>query len=424
LNPKAGLFRTEAVKEYNALEVGEILIVRPITFKYVVTFSMLVVAALIVLFGLGTFNKRTLVVGEILPEKGLIRITPARAGLVVARHVEVGSVVKKGDVLFVVSSERYDLDKKPLIKAEVDGLAKSIELLQAEINQLEIQSAHEASALPQSLSRLKEKAARIESQINSQNQLLAVSLNAVSRYSELLQKGYVSVEQVQIKKTEYNIQFQRRERLLSETTAVDIEADELREKSRRAVVNLGTQISTLRRQLGVISNSARQKDHERDFPVTATVAGVVSSISVGVGQSVLVGGELLTLVPEHSTMEAVLYASSSAVGFVTAGDEVELRFDAYPYQHYGFGRGRVISVTGSTANPYNSAGRHYVDGASAKSDFFLIRVALQDQSITINDVRYQLKAGLTVQANLMRPKQRLYELFLEPFYRKRDLDIR
>ena len=55
--------------------------------------------------------------------------------------------------------------------------------------------------------------------------------------------------------------------------------------------------------------------------------------------------------PSDSDLQAELYAPSRAAGFLGVGQEVLLRYEAYPYQKFGHYRGRVSAVSQTALAP-------------------------------------------------------------------------
>lgn len=55
----------------------------------------------------------------------------------------------------------------------------------------------------------------------------------------------------------------------------------------------------------------------------------------------------LNIIPDNSTLEAHLYISTEAIGFLKKS-KVNLRHIAYPFQKFGHAQGRVISISETT----------------------------------------------------------------------------
>ncbi len=83
----------------------------------------------------------------------------------------------------------------------------------------------------------------------------------------------------------------------------------------------------------------------------APQAGAITALQAAAGGSVGSAEPLMTLVPEGAELEARLYGPSRSIGFVRPGQRVLLRYEAYPYQKFGYYEGVVKSVSRATVGP-------------------------------------------------------------------------
>ena len=107
MTTKQPLYRSEALSAQKTKWLGGIILIRPLTYSFLTALAVIlaVIVALFLIFG--TYTKRTTVIGQLLPDSGLVKVYVPQVGVVVEKHVVEGQLVKKGDVLYVLSSERY-----------------------------------------------------------------------------------------------------------------------------------------------------------------------------------------------------------------------------------------------------------------------------------------------------------------------------
>ena len=72
---------------------------------------------------------------------------------------------------------------------------------------------------------------------------------------------------------------------------------------------------------------------------------VLSVARVSPGTVMQGGDELIRLVPIDSPLEIVASIPASESGFVHVGDNVSIKFNTLPYQHYGMAKGTVVTVS-------------------------------------------------------------------------------
>ena len=117
-------------------------------------------------------------------------------------------------------------------------------------------------------------------------------------------------------------------------------------------------------------------------------------------------------------LEAHLYSPSRAVGFVRPGQQVLLRYQAYPYQKFGHYAGVVANISRSAVStaelPAQLAG---IAGGVAGSDpVYRITVTLERQTVSAYGQPVDLQPGMQLEADIALETRRLYEWVLDPLY--------
>jgi membrane fusion protein len=143
--------------------------------------------------------------------------------------------------------------------------------------------------------------------------------------------------------------------------------------------------------------------------LTAPVAGEVGDVAVQIGQRARPETSLVTIVPRGSQVEVWLYAPSRALGFVRPGQTVRLLFDAFPFQKYGSGRGKVTEVSSVPIEPAA------LDPAlGIQEPVFRVRVAIEEVAPRVPGAEARLRPGMTLTANLILEDRRLWEVLFNP----------
>ena len=162
-------------------------------------------------------------------------------------------------------------------------------------------------------------------------------------------------------------------------------------------------------------------------PVSHWVATWASIVLVAAGGGFLcvgedarksrVAGRLVARAPavaasQEPALEAELVVPERLLASVSVGDEVRLRYRAYPYQRYGQYAGRIVRV-GSTPLPADVAG-------TAGETAYAATVALTDDRVRDDrGVESALRPGLGVDAEIVVDKRRLYQWLFEPLASRR-----
>ena len=197
-----------------------------------------------------------------------------------------------------------------------------------------------------------------------------------------------------------------RSRLATEREIAGVRAALVEAKARSAA-----QLSALDAQVAAAAQEQVERRAQAEAVVTAPAAGIVAALLVEPGQVVAGGASLLTLLPEGSPLQAHLFAPSRAVGFIRAGQEVRLRYPAFPFQKFGSHRARVVSVSRSAIAPAE-LGFSPADGS--REPLYRVKVALDSQTVAAYGRAEPLQAGMQVEADVLLDRRRLIEWVFEP----------
>jgi membrane fusion protein len=100
------LFRDAVLKARSARSLGQIILTPQARTSWLVLIAALLGVLVVLFLTYGTYTRRATVTGQLVPSAGVIRVHTPQAGVVLERKVNEGQVVQKGDVLFVLNSDR------------------------------------------------------------------------------------------------------------------------------------------------------------------------------------------------------------------------------------------------------------------------------------------------------------------------------
>ncbi len=409
------LFRHAALNAQKNHWLGTILLVRPVSYL-LLTGLAIVFAVIVVLFmACATYTKRSTVMGQLVPETGLLKVYAPQLGLVVERKVQEGQLVKQGDILFVLSSERYS-DGQGSVQASISAQhTQQRQSLRDEIVKTRLQQHDEQQALQSRLLGIQEELTRLAAQYKAQQTRVTLSEEAYQRYQGLLEKNYISREQTQQKQEDWIEQSSRLESMAREQ--VRMQRDVLARQDELSSVRAKhqNQIAQLERSVSSVNQQLTESEAKRRLVIRAPESGTATAVVASVGMAVEGSRPLLSIVPRGARLEAQLFAPSRAVGFVRPGVPVRLRYQAYPYQKFGQAIGRVVSVS-RTALP---ASEIFTMGNPSGNNqnnepYYRISVVLDQQAIVAYGVKQPLQPGMLLDADVMLERRRLYEWVLEP----------
>lgn len=411
------LFRHQAIEFVNTRQYGTVILASYPSHRILTVIFSTIVLFIIAFFIFLDTSRKAETSGVLLPSEGLLRVRPGQAGIVTQVRVKEGQSVKAGDVLFVLSNERHI---GTLVSAEstVSTLLQNRrDSYRDELLQASQQSTQRALATQKKSVALAEEGQRLKAQILLQKSRVALVTQTFQRFKDLHGKSYISAAQMEEKEGELLDQRQRLaelERLKGanerEYTASEAEYRDLQFQAHRDE-------TALKRNALAIQQDLAESEARREIHVTATAAGVASTITVEVGKPVSADTTLTSILPIGSKLAAEIYAPSRSVGFIKPGMKVLLRYQAYPYQKFGQYEAVVHEVAGTSmlAQDLTLPG---VTAASnqASEPLYRIRLKLKQQSVLAYGKPVTLKPGMLLDATIILEHRRLYEWILEPLF--------
>lgn len=411
------LFRRAALDAQKPKSCGEILLVRPLSYRLLSLAALVCTLAIVALFTWGSYTKRSSVTGQLVPSAGLLRIYPPQTGIVGKKLVAEGQSVKAGDTLYLISSERQSSTLGSVFASVSEQLGARQESLTRELERTRQLQREEQEGLTRQVAALRSELEKIDSLLEGQRARVALAEETSGRYQSLLEQDYISREQRQQKREELLDQQTRLKSVEREQIALHRELGTRQESLDALRFKHANQLAQIERVISSTSQELSESEGRRMLAITAPIDGTATAVVAEVGQAVDGRRPLLSIVPAGSRLEAQLYAPSRAVGFVRPGAQVLMRYQAYPYQKFGHARGTVVSVA-RTALPGSEISSLLAPGAEAQGSepLYLISVALEQQSINAYGVAQPLQAGMLLEADVLQESRKLYEWVLEPLF--------
>ena len=409
------LFRPEALDAQRQPWLGRVQLTRPLSLT-LITVGVLVMALAVGTFiTLAGYTRKATAAGVLMPDRGLIRLVPTAAGTVLERHVEEGQAVRAGDVLFVLALEQplFDANVLARVQRSLDDRQRS---LQASVGQQTALLASQQAALDRRLLALSAEASQLEVEASLQQQRLALGRQALARMESLQTEQFMSAAQVQIKNEEVLALQAAVQTLARQRAALDRERAELEGDRGALPLRAGNVAGGIEREMAQLARESAELNAERRLMVRAPQDGTVSAVLAEAGQAVSPASALASLVPAGATLQAHLYAPSSAIGFVRPDQEVRLRLAAFPYQKFGHLPGRVTQVSRTPLAGNELAALALAPGGGARGGaagqpLFRITVALLPQP---GRTALPLSAGMQLSADVVLERRRLVEWLFEP----------
>ena len=404
------LFRQEAIDAQREKFLGEATIARPVPFW---VFTLLAAGTALLLIAVavwGQYTRRERVEGYLALDTGAARVLIPDAGRVSELLVKEGDEVKAGDALAKVSLDRITGSGASTAETVTAEMQSRRAILEKEREQWKNLGDQQAEQSRRRVKDLEKELTQVDSEMKLQEVRIKSAREQLDRYKGLAgEKQFVSealVKQKQDEVTDQEIRLQtlRRQRAQVER---DLAGAKLEEPT--IALRSRTQVEQLSRQISELREGLAQVEARRETVIRAPMAGVVTNIAVNRGQSIPADSPLAMVLPKGSGLHVELLVPTRAIGFVKPGQEVVLRYDAFPYERFGQYRGVVSDISRNVWSPGERIGP-----LSAREPIYRVDVKLDKQTVGALDQEFALRPGMLVNADLLLEKRTLLEWIFEP----------
>ncbi len=411
----APLFRAEVLAQRQAQWLGTVLVRPRPLHRWFAACALLIVALLVAALGLGSYTRKVRVSGWLVPVPGMVKVVAPRAGVVVRLLVGEGQEVGAGQSLLAVSSE----ERSAALGDTQAGAAQVLALQRASLRADAARAAQlyrqQRASIGARLDAMQAERKEMEQEVALQKVRTDLAAQSERRLARLQTSGFIAPQQVQAA-AEARLDQEAKLRTL-ERNLITLGRERATLQGELADLPLKLAADTALTERSVASTERELADVEarRDLLIPAPQAGSVTAIHAVAGATLTPGMPLLSIVPRGALLEAQLYASSRAIGFVRARQQVLLRYRAYPYQKFGHYRGVIknISRAGLEAGELPA---EFAAGAAGAEALYRITVTLERQQATVYGKPVRLQPGMQLDADILLERRRLIEWVLDPIY--------
>jgi hemolysin D len=168
--------------------------------------------------------------------------------------------------------------------------------------------------------------------------------------------------------------------------------------------------------------------------LVAPVDGTVQQLSVHtVGGVVTPAQGLMVVVPADSGLEIEAMVSNRDVGFVRAGQDVEVKIDTFNFTRYGLIHGKVLSISPDAIardKPQDKSSDRTPGTTTTSSEpkgqelVYAARVSLDRTQMQVEENRVNLSPGMAVSAEIKTGSRTIISYLLSPLLKYRQESLR
>jgi len=267
--------------------------------------------------------------GVLIRSGGVRNVVPLGAGQVLDITVNVGDLVKVGQIVGTVAQPAL-VEQIRIARSRLsETMAQREEMLKVRRDRGRLQ-----------LEALKRERANIESEIQGLLDEAQAIREQIPVDEELLAKGLITKSQVSDTKARLENALSTVSSRRARLAQLDATEFETGTASIEANLVLQNQVAALEREVGVLEAQLQSESR-----VVSPYAGQVLEIKVSPGSLVAVGTPIISLQPDVATLEAVLYVPAERAKDLHPGMDAEILPTTVRREEYGFIRGTVTFVS-------------------------------------------------------------------------------
>lgn len=406
------LFRHEAVSHKLAKQSGTVLNYSRWT-RPVAAASAALSVGLLVLIVFGHYTRAVAISGYLVPEGGILRVFAPQPGVIVEKRIKTGDRVVRGQILFVLSSDREGREGGPLFALATETLRERRTKMADTIEKTRAIQAAELARIAAKQQDTTKRRALLDEKIAILTDSINLRSTILDRKKGLADRKLGTADQSeQAELSLLNDRAQLSGLQLDRATLTE-ELSSLESDQTTKPLQQRNEINALERELSSLDQQLAESETRSENIIVAPASGVLSVDLATLGQTVVPSQPLAVIHPDGAALQVHLFAPSRAVGFIKAGDRVNLRYQAFPYQKFGQQAGRVRSIA-RTALSATEFALLNLPQRDQNEPLYRIVVEPRRQTIDVKGQPTPLQAGMAVDAHVLQETRTIYEWMLEP----------
>jgi membrane fusion protein len=407
------LFRAQVRAHVQDAWLGRIVLIRPVSFTFFCTIAAALTIAMLAYLGFGEYTRKARVGGVLAPEQGVVKIVAQQAGVVDSVLAREGDRIARDAMLLTVVDGRAIGRSEDVASALRTHFDERDAALSAQRRGIVEAAASEEASLLQRKVGFERELAQLDAEIETQARRAKVASRTALRSRELETIGFLSGVAAD-RDREAAIEQESRRLALDRTRLgamreIEVAALDLHTAHARSQA----QLAAIDTQRAALAQERVERELQYRAAIVAPTDGVLAAILVEPGQTVTPGMTLATVVPGGAGLEAQLFTPSRSIGFLHVGQDVQLRYLAYPHQKFGSHRARVTAISATPLLPAEM-GFTPVDGS--REPMYRIKAALSSQSVSAYGLSEPLQSGMQVEADVLLDRRRLIEWIFDPLF--------
>ena len=374
-------------------------------------------AVLVLLAGLwlGHFAKTETVRGIVSAAGGMSRLAAPRAGVINAILVKQGDAVQMGQPIYRLRIGEATAGGESALAAQLRTMAASRANYTAEIDRAAKfldEARSQAGTLRRDMAALQ---TAVDAEERSIERALVEARSRVERVRKLVQQGYATRDLLEAQQRgTFELERQLSATRLKRVEYRRADADKSRDFALLLTGKMSEKSAAENQVQAIDGNIARMRT-EGALEVQAPRSGIVLAVAGQVGDSVEADQFVAAVGDGDADLVVVVNAPAKAVGLIKVGQNVVLKYDAFPFKTFGIQHGTVSSIsTAAVRTPANKEDDGVDPRPVDRQSAYRIEIRPDSRTIDAYGERKPLRIGSTLSADIVVERRRLIDWVLDP----------
>ena len=402
------LFRPEAIGSAGGM-MGRPIAVLPISWGLIGVVLATIVLTFGIFLSVGTFSRKESAPGIVRATGGDIRIEANAPGVASYVPVAEGQSVRAGETLLVVDTPRNNADGRSHNQQIIESLDRELASLFHRVRALEKEAAIERGGMSLRIAALQNELDVAVAQEATASARLSLAKESLDRALPAAKKGFISGEAMRRRQEEVILLRQAVADARGTQSRLQGQIAELRTSEEQRPLTLVQERGQLQDSFARIRRDKENYASQQGYTIKAPANGTISAVQISRGQAVAPQRQLMTLSRPGSIVSAEIFVASRSIGFLELGQEVKVSYDAFPSQHFGFGKGRIRAISSTVLRPDD------VEAAvRVEEPVYRVLIDLKDNRVHAYGKVYRVRPGLAINASIILEKRTFAQWLLDP----------
>ena len=406
------LFRQQALDQQTDRLHGDILLLPQLSHSLVLGGILIWMGIAAYWLASNTYARKETVQGWLEPVSGVTRVYAKNNGIIKQVLVSDGDKVAKDQPLVIVNGDHILADGSDLESVLLSEYETQRTLLTVQLSRVESIYHRQGQDISQRIAAADESLQLLDDQLITLNKLHNIKTKQVNRLQSLNANNQISaidMDAAIAQKLELRSEQQSllRSKVNQRNLIQQLKTEQLLLPDEHA-----NNIDQIQTRLSNIAQEIAQLHGRQTNIIRAPRSGVVTSLQARDGQRAQPTAPILSLVPENSSLTAHLLVPVRSAGFVEVGQQLDIRYDAFPYQKFGLYHGNVSTISEAILLPdelLNAA-------VPVQEPVYRISAQLLRSTVQAYGKDFPLKPGMTLSADIRLSERSLFQWLLEPIY--------